>query len=143
MATATSVSDANNNILPSMKEQDNGLANLISLTTKGTSILCELAIRLDPENTVVAVGTGLSGGVTLPLRSLMRDFRGYGSNVVATKAAWDALADDATRDNTNILTDTDAPIGSTYTGLAFSAGAVTGSKMWLKTAAATWTDLTL
>ena len=89
----------------------------------------------------MAALTGSSGGVTLPARHVIRKFVGFATTPVSTQAQFDALANDAARDNAVILSDADAPIGSTYIGLTHASGAVTGCAMYRKSAATTWTAL--
>jgi hypothetical protein len=137
----TNVSDTNALILPTIKSIVSGLAGILTLQSKGASLIAELDLNLASGNTVIPAATGQSAGTTLPASSKVRIFVGYGSVVVATDAAWAALGSDALRDNANVLTDTIAPIGSMYWGLTVASAAVSGSKLWMKTAAATWTAI--
>ena len=139
----TSVSETNKLVIPTVKSMVSGLAGMLTLQAKGSSILSEIDLNLKPELTVLAAAAGQSAGITLPERHKLRIFVGYGLNPMGTQAAWTALGTDALRDNANVLDDTDAPIGSFYIGFTVAAGAATAAKIWQKTAAATWTDLTL
>jgi hypothetical protein len=138
-----SVSEANNLLLPTVKSAMGGLAALLTLQAKGSSILAEIGLNMDPGEVTIAAAAGQSAGIVLPVRHAPRVFVGYGLNPMGTLAAWTALGSDALRDNANVLDDTIAPIGSFYLGHTVAAGAVTAAKIWYKTAAATWTDLTL
>ena len=139
----TSVSEANTLLIPTVKSAMGGLAALLTLQAKGSSILAEIGLNMDPGEVTIAAAAGQSAGIVLPVRHTPRIFIGYGLNPMGTLAAWTALGTDALRDNANVLDDTTAPIGSFYIGHTVAAGAVTASKVWHKTAAATWTDLTL
>ena len=108
---------------------------------KGCMLIQEITITIPVEEATVAALAGSSGGVTVPTRHVVRDFVGIATTPVSTKAQFDALANDAARDNAVILSDADAPIGSTYRGLTHGSGAVTGCAMYRKSAATTWTAL--
>lgn len=138
----TSVSETNKLVIPTIKNMVSGLAALLTLQAKGSSILMELDVNLDPTLTTIAAAAGQSAGIVLPTRHAPRIFVGYGIPQ-PTLAAWTALGTDALRDNANVLDEATAPIGSIYLALTASAGAVTGAKLWMRTASATWTDLTL
>ena len=138
----TSVSETNKLVIPTIKSMVSGLAGMLTLMAKGSSILSEIDLNLVPGVTIIPAAVGQSAGITLPERHKFRVFVGYGLNPMGTQAAWTALGTDALRDNANVLDDTDAPIGSFYIGFTVAAGAPTACKIWLKTAAATWTDLT-
>lgn len=139
----TNVSEANNLLIPTIKSMVAGLAGMLTLQAKGSSVLSEICLSMDPAETTIAAAVGQSAGVVLPTIHKFRVFVGLGLNPQPTLAAWTALGTDALRDNANVLDVATAPIGSIYVGFSFSAGAVTGMKIWARTAAATWTDLTL
>lgn len=142
MAAPTTVNQANESLRVSMRTVEGGVATMLKEgNTKGAMCVEEIVINLPvPERTVAAL-TGSSGGVTLPARHVIRKFVGFATTPVSTQAQFDALANDAARDNAVILSDADAPIGSEYKGLTHGSGAVTGSGMWNKSAANTWTAM--
>lgn len=144
MSAPITVDAANAMLRYTLTDGDEGRAALECLgKTHPGAITSFEVVTLDLTERTIAAGTGLSAGAVLPIRIQFLNFVGVGLNPQGTLAAWTALGSDALRDNAIVLDDTEAPIGSTYTGFSFSAvGAVTGCKKWLKTAAATWTDLT-
>jgi hypothetical protein len=141
MAAPVSVTAATDLVIVSPLDSLGGRASLASKGLTKGGFWTGLVVRLSAAFATIASSSGNSGGIVLAQRAEVRDFVGFGSTPVATLSAWNALANDATRDDAVILTDADAPIGSTYRGLTCAAGVVTGAKWWMKSAAATWTAL--
>lgn len=144
MGTPTTVYQANQSARVSEMNAEGGRATLErGDLVQGGNIIRSMVIRIPPDQINVPVLASSSAGAKLPARHEVRDFVGFGTTPVATAGQFSGLASDAARDNAVLLSDTDAPIGSTYRGLTFnpSTGAVTGAAMWLKTAANTWTQL--
>ena len=142
MAAPTTVNQANESLRVSMRTAEGGVATMLKEgNTKGAMCVEEIVINLPVPERTVAILTGSSGGVVLPDRHVIRKFVGFATTPVSTTAQFNALANDAARDNAVILSDADAPIGSTYIGLTHASGAVTGCAMYRKSAATTWTAL--
>lgn len=142
MGAPTTVNKANESARVSLQNCMAGPTTLIrDGFPKGCMVIQEITITIPVEDSVVATLAGSSGGVTLPTRHVVRDFIGIATTPVSTAAQLAALANDAARDNAVILSDTDAPIGSTYRGLTHASGAVSGCAMYRKSAADTWTAL--
>lgn len=141
MSAPTTVSQALESLRVSMRDAEGGRATLGNGSAHAAMLIREVQINLDPTEATIAVLAGSSGGVTLPTRHVIREFVGFATTPVSTQAQFDALANDAARDNAVILSDAEAPIGSTYIGLTHSGGAVTGCAMYRKSAATTWTAL--
>lgn len=68
----------------------------------------------------------------------VREAIGIGAPSSISLATYNALSE-ANQNAVFRADDTDFPIGSSYTGLTVSGGAITAAKKWLKTAANTWT----
>lgn len=142
MAAPTTVDKANESARVTLMNCMGGPATLVrDGFPKGCLVIQEITITIPVEDATVAILTGSSGGVTVPTRHVVRDFIGIATTPVSTQAQFDALANDAARDNAVILSDTDAPIGSTYRALTHGSGAVTGCAIYRKSAATTWTAL--
>lgn len=68
----------------------------------------------------------------------IREAIGIGAPSSISLATYNALSE-ANQNTVFRADDTDFPIGSKFTGLTVSGGAITAAKQWLKTAANTWT----
>ena len=139
MGAPASVSDATKLAMISPMDTLGGRAAIESKGAGTGAFWNGEVIRLADQFVVIPTLATQSAGKTLPLRIEIRHFKGFGLNPQGTLAAWTALGSDALRDDAVVLDDTVAPIGSTYQGFTCTAGAVTASKQWTKTAAATWT----
>ena len=98
-----------------------------------------------PGGQTITGATGTENAV-IPAKHIVRRFGPLFGNSMSSisDAAFAALADSAGKAGVINLNDEVAPIGSTCQAIEFTlaTGAITGSKMYLKTAANTWTSLT-
>lgn len=97
---------------------------------------------LSAEDNVIPVAANLSAGITLPVSHTTRQGTFYGTTIQTVQATYDALSA-ANKDINVLLLEAEWPIGSEVQLIAVTAGVVSGSTRWHKTAASTWTNLSL
>lgn len=116
------VSEANRYLRPTLKTVENGGRTTIGNDQPGAMHTIEVA-SMDPEESVVPSGSGLSAGATLPTRHEINKRTIFGKFPVATQAEFDALSD-AMKDKAVILTVDECPIGSEVKAIECNASGV-------------------
>lgn len=116
------VSEANKYLRPTLKTVENGGRTTIGNDQPGAMHTIEVT-SMDPEESVVPSGSGLSAGATLPTRHEINKRTIFGKFPVATKAEFDALSD-AMKDKAVILTVDECPIGSEVKAIECNASGV-------------------
>ena len=116
------VSEANKYLRPTLKTVENGGRTTIGNDQPGAMHTIEVT-SMDPEESVVPSGSGLSAGATLPTRHEINKRTIFGKFPVATQAEFDALSD-AMKDKAVILTVDECPIGSEVKAIECNSGGV-------------------
>ena len=116
------VSEANRYLRPTLKTVENGGRTTIGNDQPGAMHTIEVT-SMDPEESVVPSGSGLSAGATLPTRHEINKRTIFGKFPVATQAEFDALSD-AMKDKAVILTVDECPIGSEVKAIECNSGGV-------------------